>query len=379
MKIKKIAVAILALACCALPACKKAEATSTQINGFENYDEIRSVLLEGGVGSFDTNTDSAYITEGSGSLKFTLSRTSALANEGWVLSSTATGEAYAKNVTASLVFTPKLEYNQLSKLNAFSVDIYNANDYDAQVVLYATDAEGNVTFSSIKNLAKNGWNNVCFPLNGLFYENATKLVSRYRLAFVGKNVNETYYVDNFTAELGNGGVKNAVQAEGNGKLLSFNKASDVDACNLITYTQTPAVNAYYSANPDFSQTGGSLCLEMMPYSGTQAQRSAGTQSATAKGSGVEFHKDVLSGLSKDSALLLDACLAGANEKRVNITISDGKASETLTFTLASETWQTLSVTSEKVDLSKLSSLVVTVDTTENSERVKIYLDDLRYE
>ncbi|MBQ8684960.1 MAG: hypothetical protein IJ514_02165 [Clostridia bacterium] len=376
---KKILATILALACLALPACKKEEAAVAQINGFETYDEVRLVKPEGAVCSLEVNTDKAYITSGEGSMKFRLERTSALATEGWVLSSAATGEEYAKNVTAALTFTPKSEYNQLAKVNAFSVDIYNANEYDAQVILYACDVDGNVTFASVRTLVKGGWSNLNFPLNGLFYENATKLVSRYRLAFVGNNKNETYYLDNFVAELGTGGVKAAVEKEGSGKILSFNKESDLRYCNLVSYTQTPAANAYYSANPDFSQTGGALCIETMPYSGTEANRSAATHKASANGSGVQLYGELLSGIPTGSKILVDAYVANANGKNVNITLSDGTNTQTQSFAVAGGAWQTLTVEAGKVDVSKLTQLVVTVDTTESTERVKVYLDDLRYE
>lgn len=376
---KKILATILAISCLAFPSCKKEESATAQINGFESYDEMRTVFLDGAVGAFDVNTDAKYVTDGSASMKFTLTRTSAIATEGWIVTSTATGEDYADNVVANLVFLPKSEYNQLAKVDAFSVDIYNANAYATKAVLYAVDTEGNVMFLSMRDLEKESWNNLTFPLNGLFYENATKLVSRYRLAFVGKSMNETYYLDNFVAELGKGGAKATVTKEESGKILSFNKESDLDYCNLVSYTPVPAVNAYYSANGDFSQTGGALCLETMPYSGTQASRSAGTQKATANGGGVQIYGELLSGIPTGSNILVDAYVANADTKNVNITLSDGTNTTTQSFAVAGGAWQTLNVQAGKVDITKLTQLVVTVDTTESTKNVKVYLDDLRYE
>ena len=192
-------------------------------------------------------------------------------------------------------------------------------------------------------------------------------------------MNETYYLDNFVAELGTGGAKASVAKEESGKILSFNKESDMNYCKLVSYTPMPAVNAYYSSNGDFSQTGGALCLETMPYSGTQGDRNATTQKMTANGGGVEIYGGLLSGIPQNSKILMDACLAGAGEKTVNVMLSDGTNSETQRFVLTGGAWQTLSVQAGKVAMDKLTSLVVTVDTTESTKNAKIYLDDLRYE
>ena len=117
----------------------------------------------------------------------------------------------------------------------------------------------------------------------------------------------------------------------------------------------------------------------MPYSGTQASRSAGTQKATANGGGVQIYGELLSGIPTGSNILVDAYLANADTKNVNITLSDGTNTTTQSFAVVGGARQTLSVQAGKVDITKLTQLVVTVDTTESTKNVKVYLDDLRYE
>lgn len=378
---RKTSALLLGLLCFALPACKQNDGEKTlSVNSFENYDEMRVAMPSGFVGSLDVNRDGAYITQGNGSMKVVLERTSGLATRAWLTCSAEGGEYISDNVNAKISFYPKREYNQLQKVDSFSVDIYNANDYDTQVIFFATDINGAVMYSCTRTLKKAQMNELHFPLNGLFYEDMMTLVNKYNIAFVGEGKDEIYYVDNFNVHLGAGGTKYSVQKSDAWSFLTFNDAQDMRYINQVSYTEMPVVKAYYSADKRFSKTGGSLCLEALPFTGTEALRSNGTHQAMKKGCGVELYTGVL---SKDIALaekiLLDAYVDSAESKILHVSISDDKITETFSYTVTGGRWQTLTFPCNEIDPSNLTKFVVTVDTSENSERTKIYLDDIRYE
>ena len=370
------------IACLALTAtaCKEETVKTATLNGFESYDEIRLIKPENCVGQTSLNTDKNYVTEGSGSLKFHIDRTSAVAAAHWQVSSAQTGETGAQDVNAFIRFLPKTEYAQLNKVDEFQVDIYNANAYDTRLVFFASDVNESVTFYCVRNLKAGQMNEISVPLNGLFYENSTANVAYYNLAFIGTGVDETYYVDDFKAVLGSGGKKAELQTAADWEILSFDSADEYNWLNPVSYTEMPSVRAYYNANAAFSRTGGSLCLEMLPYNGTEEKRSSATQSATAMGGGVSVHTGVISEkIAEADALLLEAYLDDTATKTLNVTVSDGKNTETQRFELVGGKWTTVKFESETVSLSEMTQLVVTVDTTENKNVTKIYLDDLRYE
>lgn len=377
----KTSALLLGILCLALPGCKQGDGVTTlSVNGFESYDEIRTTMPLGFVGTLDVNRDGAYITQGNASLKVDLERTSGLATRAWLTSSAEGGEYLSDNVNARLSFYPKREYNQLQKVNSFSVDIYNANDYDTQVIFFANDVNGAVLYSCTRTLKKSKMNELCFPLNKLFYGEAMTLVNKYNIAFVGEGKDEVYYVDNFNVQLGEGGTDYSVEKSAAWSFLDFNDAQNMRYVNQLSYTEMPVVKAYYNADRRFSQMGGSLCLETMPFTGTEASRSNATHQAMKKGCGVELYTGVL---SKDIALaeriLLDAYVDSSESKILHVSLSDKEKTETLSYTVTGGKWQTLSFPCDEIDPSNLTKFVVTVDTSENSERTKIYLDDIRYE
>ena len=370
------------IACLALTAtaCKEETVQTASLNSFESYDEIRLIKPENCVGETSLNTDKKYVTEGDGSLKFHIDRTSAVAAAHWQISSAQTGETGAQDVNAFLRFLPKAEYGQLGKVDEFQVDVYNANANDARLVFFANDVNESVLFYCVRDLKAGQMNELSVPLNGLFYETSTTSVAYYNLAFIGTGVDETYYVDDFKAVLGNGGKKAQVQTSAAWEILSFDSANECNYLNPVSYTEMPSVRAYYNANAAFSRTGGSLCLEMLPYNGTEEKRSSATQAATAMGGGVSLYTGVISEeIAQADSLLLDAYLDDAGSKTINVTVSDGNHTETQRFTLVGGKWTTVKFNSETVSLSEITQLVVTVDTTENKNVTKIYLDDLRYE
>ncbi len=382
---KKTVACILGLLCgvsvLAFPACKE-EVSAATLNSFENYDELRLVKPENCVGSMELNTDKKFVTEGDGSLKFHIDRTSALAAAGWVVSSADTGEVGVQHMNAALIFLPKKEYGQLGKVDEFCVDIFNANAYDTQLIFYANDVNETVMFSCTRTLKAGEMNEVSIPLNGHFYENHSTNVSNYKLVFAGAGVDETYYVDDFQAILGNGGKKSAEKSAADWEILSFDSESDYNYVNPYSYTLTPAVKSYYSENKLYSKDGGSLCLEMLPFNGMEEKRSSASQKATANGCGVEIYTGVISAkIAEADKIILDAYLAAAGEKALTVTLTDGTNWQTERFTLHGNEWTEIAVARKEngVAFDRLTQFVVTVDTTDNKETTKIYLDDLRYE
>lgn len=379
--VTKFSALLFALLCFSFPACdQKDGAVNISINGFESYDEVRKTMPLGFVGELDINRDDKYITQGDASIKVVLERTSGLATRAWLTTSAEGGDYISDNVNARLSFYPKREYNQLQKVNSFSVDIYNANDYDTEVIFFATDVNGAVMYSCTRTLRKSQMNEICFPLNGLFYADAMTFVNKYNIAFVGAGKDEVYYVDNFNVQLREDETDYSVRKSDAWSFLNFNDIADMQYVNQVSYTEIPVVKVYYNADRHFSQTGGSLCLETLPFTGTEALRSNATHQAMQKGCGVELYTGVLTqdiGLAEK--ILLDVYLYSAQSKILHVSVSDDKITKTVDYTVFGGKWQTLIFTCNEIDPSSLTKFVVTVDTSENSERTKIYLENIRYE
>lgn len=379
--VTKISAFLFALFCFSFPACdQKDDTVNISVNGFESYDEVRTTMPLGFVGELDVNRDDKYITQGDASMKVVLERTSGLATRAWLTTSAEGGDYISDNVNARLSFYPKREYNQLQKVDSFSVDIYNANDHDAEAIFFATDVNGAVMYSCTRTLKKSQMNELCFPLNGLFYADAMTLVNKYNIAFVGAGKDEVYYVDNFNVQLREGETDYSVRKSDAWSFLNFNDIADMQYVNQVSYTEMPVVKVYYNADRRFSQTGGSLCLETLPFTGTEALRSNATHQAMKKGCGVELHTGVLTqdiGLAEK--ILLDVYVDSAQSKILHVSVSDDKITKTVDYTVVGGKWQTLTFTCNEIDPSSLTKFVVTVDTSENSERTKIYLEDIRYE
>ena len=372
---------LLALFCFSFPACKQKDGNlNISVNGFESYDEVRTTMPLGFVGELDINRDDKYITQGDASMKVVLERTSGLATRAWLTTSAEGGEYISDNVNARLSFYPKREYNQLQKVNSFSVDIYNANDYDTEVIFFATDVNGAVMYSCTRTLRKTQMNELCFPLNGLFYADLMTLVNKYNIAFVGEGKDEIYYVDNFNVQLNDGETEYSVQKTDAWSFLNFNNVQDMQYVNQLSYTEMPVVKVYYNADRRFSKTSGSLCMEMLPFTGTEALRSNATHQAMKKGCGVELHTGILTQeIAFAEKILLDVYVDSAQSKLLHLSVSDDKITKTVDYTVAGGKWQTLTFACNEINPSNLTEFVVTVDTSENSERTKIYLEDIRYE
>lgn len=380
-KLTKFAALAVAHFCFLFPACSQTDGTVTvSVNGFESYDEVRMTMPLGFVGALDINREGKYITQGDASMKVVLERTSGLATRAWLTASAEGGAYISDNVNARLSFYPKHEYNQLQKVKSFSVDIYNANEYDAEAIFFATDVNGAVMYSCMRTLRKSQMNELCFPLNGLFYADAMTLVNKYNIAFVGEGKDEVYYVDNFNVQLRGDQTDDSVQKSDAWSFLNFNDIADMKYVNQVSYTEMPVVKAYYNADRRFSQTGGSLCLEMLPFTGTEALRSNARQQAMKKGCGVELHPGVLAqDVVFAEKFLLDVYVDSTQSKILHVSVSDDKTTKTVDYTVVGGKWQTLTFACNEINPLNLTKFVVTVDTSENSERTKIYLEDISYE
>ena len=167
--LKSVMLALLTFLLCilCLCGCKEQQApeptvpdqkeTFMQLLGFESYEEITGTKLAMGnmLGRMEINTDTQYITQGSGSLKITVQGNY--------------GEAKKAPYLKFDFLNPTMEICDFSEFKNISFDVYNASDKELhiQVGLSIGKADGNY-ISAIKQryaLKPQGWTTCTYDLS----------------------------------------------------------------------------------------------------------------------------------------------------------------------------------------------------------------------
>jgi hypothetical protein len=158
-----------------------ASQTVYNVNGFEKYDELRTIRMERCIGSIKVNRDEKYITEGGASAKFEIEKPSALATNGWITGSLDAG-VLEKNVTPCLNFAATSEYNKINEISEFTLDVYSENDFDCKLLFTAENKANEVEFAQVVDIYGGQMNRVRIPVSGLFYEEETE-VTDFNVSF----------------------------------------------------------------------------------------------------------------------------------------------------------------------------------------------------
>lgn len=191
------------------------------LNAFDEYDDVASVFYKNMLGSVDVNKDAKYITEGEGSAKIEIDN-----------DQTATGN-YEKYVgTPYLSFSTKGEYGtqlrDLSGISALGIDLYNANDYDVNVIL-KVNSEDKEILNDWAVVRGGETGNLRFAVNPFFLEevNGDILEYNFYLDYPAETGKTVFYVDNFHAVLAEEEAALEVKTPAAGTILDFSTDSDL--------------------------------------------------------------------------------------------------------------------------------------------------------
>lgn len=366
---KKIIAIILLIISFSLCGCTNNE--PLVINTFDSYEDIRNVVAEKCVMQMSVNTNSKYTTTGKGSLEFKIDRPSFGTTNSWHTSSFVDS---IDKACPSLSFTATSSFNLLSEINAYNIDIYNANSYKTNVYLIGYNNRNEIIYIS-NALLNQGSNHVEFSVNPLFYSNFTDRIRKLTLSFVDFNANSLYYVDNFY-------VDTQVQAPAEysapyGEMLSFDSVNDLNYVKGISYTEMPVTTYAISSNENYIKKGKSLAISLFPYDGNDTTDS---DELSNKGSGISINPLLFNdNFALANTLVFNAKTSAVKGKIINVTVNDGIKTETQSFDVTNE-WAQISFTSKNgIQFSAIKSIEITVNTTGNDEESVVYLDELRYE
>lgn len=345
------------------------------VNGFEKYDELRTIRMERCIGSIKVNRDARYVTEGGASAKFEIEKPSALATNGWITGSLDAG-VLEKNVTPCLNFAATSEYNKINEISEFTLDVYSENDFDCKLLFTAENKANEVEFAQVVDIYGGQMNRVRIPVSGLFYEEETE-VTDFNVSFYGAT-SGTFYLDAFKIVKGERRAA-TVKTSAQGTILDFNSATDLEYVDYVCNTVTPSVQFTHSPDYAYAQNGYSLKMKAFAIDGSEHNKSDGSDAACRKGNGFAIAPALLQKCDMAFAekILLDVFVNGNQTRNIVITASDGEKIQTQSFPVSGYQWTTVEFLSD-FNLSKLASLQITLDTLANEVECDVYLDDLRY-
>ena len=260
---RKIAVLLAALMLAAVGVCcfgckndsEKMEERKTMLAGFEDYYDMQKIRWTNLMGEAVLNENREYVTEGEKSCRFTLAYDYQTPQE--------EGDRI-NGLYPELIFRPEL-YDQktqnIENISSFCIDIYNDNDREIEVILFARDQENKILFTAGRVLASKAWNKAQFPVKNYFYPNG-KSVKTYSLCFFDDCVNtvsgSAFYLDNCYVVAEKLSAPEKVRQEH--EILSF--ADPVDAMLVNSVTSEGGIPGFYAEYTPERIFGESGCLKI---------------------------------------------------------------------------------------------------------------------
>lgn len=374
---------LLALILCVITAiacvgCGGNKSQTVAIANFDDYDQVRLVKFERCIGRVNVNKDKKYITQGNSSMIFFLENPSAKASEGWIYGSQDVAD-YDKNVTACLRFKPDQLTSDLRKISKFNFDVYNDNLNEVTLLFTAVNIFNEVIYADAMTLLPKTMNRLCSKVNDLFYSENTSAVRYYYMSFCGTEENSTFYIDNFTATIGERTAP-TITKRASGVLLDFNQASDLDYINLVCSTLTPSVIYQYNASYANSARGYSLCLKALGISGAEYEGGVKGDNLCKKGNGIAIAPQYLKAcdLTYAEKLTFKAYKSTVGSVEIIVTLSDGTTTEEVRVTIDGKEWQDIEVNPTKLSLANLTSFQIKLNTIDVSSPFEVYVDEIKY-
>lgn len=232
----------------------KEEKREYLINGYEDYYGLAWTSIHGDLfGEISVNTDSKFITQGTGSAKFDIDfndENGSIDHNGKILDT-----AIIRYATVNY----DDEIRMLDKIDSFAIDIYNATPEEFFVYFSAEGEQSSYYFSQGSVLAPNGWNRLKFDVKPWFFEKDTE-VKYYTLYIKGfeklQDKKALFYMDNFRAYMGGNNTvpefeDNNGMSAGGIEILNFDSGNDVSFILTDNATDSsellPLVCAQYDA------------------------------------------------------------------------------------------------------------------------------------
>lgn len=227
--------------------CNDKNSETVIVSGFNDYYDLQKVEWADFIGKSELNTDKKYITEGESSSKTTIMYETDAAQE---------GADAVRSKNPSLKFRTAVygePLTDISKISSFSIDIFNAEDREIEVIFYVQKEDNTYVAADGAKLYPGSWNYLCFDTRAHFFEEGEN-VKQYILTIFDDG---KYREDSLTIYFDNCRVTTSkTEAPGSsGEFLVFDSEDKISLV-MPSAKVVPAVYTTYSEEEIFEgQTG----------------------------------------------------------------------------------------------------------------------------
>lgn len=359
--------------------------------GFESYTELFSLTPTRYSGKADLNTDKAYVSQGEASFY-------------WEIDSPYYGRG--NTMTQGTDAIPKMSvydmnfYSNItdkSGVACYSVDVYNANEYDFKFIFYVACGNKIIT-SKIADVTHGGWTTVYAKVNSLVADEYDAVTAIHMGVYIDNPVDMALkdekcrlYLDNLVAYKGEN-VLPETETEGYGLINELSDTAILNYVAPVTLTPPsllqllPVSDVSYNANPLRSNaSGGSVRLDVIPMiDGTHL---IGSDYLGENGRvGFKFLKEFVQKIDfellhykTDESLQIDVFNDGNAGRYVYLGIEDVSGATATDRVWAEKgQWTTIKLSDyNNVDLGNIVQIKVSVDIYAVSEPLTLYFNNLR--
>lgn len=330
--------------------------------GFDDYEEISRITTSNFQGSMKVCKEKDFFTDGTSSLKLNVKKATSYDWHRY-------GET--KDYLAPTLQIPISE-TDLGNTQAFTLDVYNDNDYDTGIYIYAK-SNGDIIYSGYDVATKKKWNKLVFSVNTLF---TNGVISDVYISVSDTNENTTYYFDSFAVVEGTTSLPNVSSSEKH--ILELKTAADISALQYFTKTDSPASHLSLAYDPvDSSKQVTGLIHEN--YTGRSNPLS---YLKDDKEYGFSVWEKVLSryDLSDVKKITLDVYNGMKTSKKIDLRVSDGENVASRQTEVPIGTWTTISVNYlVGLDLTSIKDITVSLNCYDNFEAGAIFFRNLSVE
>lgn len=370
---------------------KKTANDKNLVYGFESYTELYSLTPTRYAGRATLNTDKKYVSQGDASFY-------------WEIDSPYYGRG--NTMTQGTDAIPKMsiydmnfysEITDKTDVACYSVDVYNANDYNVKFMLYV--ACGNKIITSKISDAENGrWTTVYAKVNPLIAKDYDAVTAIHMGVYMDNPVDMSVrdakcklYLDNLIIYKGEN-VLHEADAESAGMINNLSETGVLNYIAPVTLTPPsilnllPVTDVSFNYNPLYAKDAeGSIRLDVIPMiDGTHL---ISNDYIGDKGRvGFRFLKEFAEKIDlkllhyrNEESLQIDVFNAGNAGRFIYLTIED-VSGETATDRAWIEKgeWGTVKLSDYgKADLGNITVVKVTTDIYSVSEPVTLYFNNLR--
>ena len=237
------------------------------ISAFDDYYDVQKIDWNGVIGTVKLCSEPEYVKSGKSAelhIKYDGDAPYEYNDHG------NGGTLYSKNRRPTMTFNTFLydsEVVNTDYVEAFRIDVYNANDRAVDLIFAAIDDGGKVLCTDGRTLIENGWNDISFDMKPYFFDG--KGISKFNLYIFDREQHEaddlTLYFDNCRVVTNKNRIAPQKSFEDN-EILSFNGAGDLAFISASTATTGyPAFFAKWSDRTLFGQEKGAM--HVVAYSG----------------------------------------------------------------------------------------------------------------